>query len=150
MRYEETDFYFAHESLPQDCPLPDSDFLTATHAYCADFYDRATVNRGRHDYRTMDETALIAMGVLLEEMAKESLGETGDLVLVEGEDVEDGQLPHFQRAGSVGRKRANTDRQTHVLASIEDGADATTSNLAKRPKLSHQSSTEADTQANGP
>lgn len=31
----------------------------------------------------MDETALIALGILMEEMAKETLGETGDLALVE-------------------------------------------------------------------
>lgn len=32
----------------------------------------------------MDETALIAFGVLMEELAEEVLGETGDLALVEG------------------------------------------------------------------
>ena len=34
----------------------------------------------------MDETALLAMGILIEEAAKESLGETGDLTFTEGED----------------------------------------------------------------
>lgn len=83
IRYEETDFYYAHESLPSDLPLPDSDFLTAIHAYSADFYRYATRNRGRTDHRSMNDSALIAVGILLEEAAKESLGETGDLALVE-------------------------------------------------------------------
>ena len=34
----------------------------------------------------MDETALLAMGILIEEAAKESLGGTGDLTFTEGED----------------------------------------------------------------
>lgn len=34
----------------------------------------------------MDETALLAMGILIEEAAKESLGETGDLTFTESED----------------------------------------------------------------
>ena len=36
----------------------------------------------------MDETALLAMGILLEEAAKEILGESGDLVFVEGDEVD--------------------------------------------------------------
>jgi hypothetical protein len=86
-RYEEHDFYFAHERLPTDCSLPSSDILHAVHAYASDYYRYATASRGVDDYQTLDETALIAMGILLEEMAEESLGETGDLVLVEGEEV---------------------------------------------------------------
>lgn len=35
----------------------------------------------------MDETALLALGILIEEMAKEELGETGDLALVEGQEL---------------------------------------------------------------
>ncbi|KAL1998189.1 hypothetical protein VTN02DRAFT_6684 [Thermoascus thermophilus] len=87
IRYEENDFYFAHERLPPHCALPPADLLQAIHAYAADFYHHATVDRGQDDFRSMDETALIAMGILLEEMAQESLGETGDLVLVEGEEI---------------------------------------------------------------
>ncbi|KAJ9195639.1 hypothetical protein DTO164E3_6715 [Paecilomyces variotii] len=43
--------------------------------------------RSQDDYQSMDETALIAMGILLEEMAQEYLGETGDLILVEEEEI---------------------------------------------------------------
>lgn len=109
VRYEENDFYFAHENLPPDRPLPDSEMLQAIHSYCSDFYDRATLDRGQDDFRSMDETALIAMGILLEEMANESLGETGDLVLVEGEVISDTEgQSNLASAVRTGRKRTNT------------------------------------------
>jgi hypothetical protein len=37
----------------------------------------------------MDETALIALGILVEESAREILGETGDLAFTEGVEVEE-------------------------------------------------------------
>ena len=43
------------------------------------------VDEGLGDMRSMDETALLAMGILLEEAVKHSLGENGHLVFVEGE-----------------------------------------------------------------
>jgi hypothetical protein len=107
-RYEETDFYYAHESLPPGISLPSSDLLVGIHAYAADFYRRATKNRGQSDMLSMDETALIALGILLEEMAKESLGEAGDLVLVEGERISDDRKDPL--AGSGGRDTPNTDQ----------------------------------------
>jgi len=44
-----------------------------------------TEDRGLCDFRSLDETALIALGVLLEEAAIQALGETGDMVLEEPE-----------------------------------------------------------------
>ena len=38
-------------------------------------------------YQTLDETALMALGILLDETAAEILGDNGDLVFVEGEEV---------------------------------------------------------------
>ena len=70
--------------------LPDSDLLKAAHTYASDFYDRATTNRGQGDFRSMDGTALLALGILLEEAATHRLGEKGHLVFVEGdEDAEE-------------------------------------------------------------
>ncbi|KAL1957532.1 hypothetical protein VTO42DRAFT_5758 [Malbranchea cinnamomea] len=111
-RYMENDFYFAHESLPPDRALPDSDLLKAIHTYSSDFYTYATPDRGQTSWRSMDETALIALGFLLEETAKEALEETGDMVFVEGEEVleeaEDSDAARTSVSGQWGRKRAGT------------------------------------------
>ncbi|RGP79123.1 hypothetical protein FLONG3_2694 [Fusarium longipes] len=93
-RYLEHDIYYSHE---RDLPhagqgvLPESDLLKAIHAYVSSFYSAR--NRGRHAiddrsvaYRSMDETALLAIGILLEEAGKEVLGRRGDLVFTEGAD----------------------------------------------------------------
>lgn len=81
-------YYAADEELPCDVRLPDSDLLKGVHAYASDFYSMATHDRGRCDFRSMNETALLALGILLEEAAVEVLGETGDMVLVEPEGLE--------------------------------------------------------------
>ncbi|KIW17553.1 hypothetical protein PV08_04747 [Exophiala spinifera] len=70
--------------------LPDSDMLKAIHTYASDFYSAATSNSGAYDFRSLDETALIATGILLEEAVKEALGENGDMVFVEPEGLEKG------------------------------------------------------------
>ncbi|RAK88383.1 hypothetical protein BO79DRAFT_148614 [Aspergillus costaricaensis CBS 115574] len=132
-RYEENDFYFAHEALPPSCPLPSSELLEAIHAYSADYYDHATIDGGRDDYQSMDETALIAMGILMEEMAKESLGETGDMVLVEGEEIPTDELPLVpQLSRTMRRKRANTG-QSSTMASSGDELESVVVNK-RRPK----------------
>lgn len=101
---EKTDEYNYAKSAPPGS-IPDGDLLKALHTYASDFYARMPDPRfkdrrrrgdgeesfeamkarlkGCRDFRSMDETALIAMGVLMEEMIKESLGETGDLAFVE-------------------------------------------------------------------
>ncbi|OAQ99820.1 hypothetical protein LLEC1_07889 [Akanthomyces lecanii] len=75
-RYAEHDVYYAHE---RDLPhggrgvLPESDLLKAVHGYA-----------GR-----MDETALLAFGILLEEAGRDVLGKRGDMVFTEGIKPED-------------------------------------------------------------
>lgn len=69
--------------------MPDSDLLKGIHAYASDFYGRATTNGGILDFESLDETALLSLGILLEEMAEHVLGDTGDLAFVEGEEVDD-------------------------------------------------------------
>lgn len=88
LRFEEDDIYAADRHLEPHQRLPDSDLLKAIHAYVSDFYSRAAAEGGQHDVRSMDETALLAMGILLEEAAAGALGKTGDLALLE-EDVDD-------------------------------------------------------------
>lgn len=80
------DYYNADERLDRMQKLPDSDLLKDVHAYVADYYE--ATNRdgpGGYDFnfKSMDETALIAMGILLEEACKEVLGENGDMVFTE-------------------------------------------------------------------
>ena len=77
------DFYWADRHLSEKQTLPDSDLLKAIHSYAADFYDTMG-DKGRVNFLSMNETALLAVGMLLEETADEVLGETGDMVFVEG------------------------------------------------------------------
>jgi len=95
--------YFANDKIPPNQPLPDSDLLKAIHTYTSDYYASATTNRGLGDWHSMDGTALIALGILLEESAREALGETGDMVFVEGEEVE--EIMPISSADKTGRKR---------------------------------------------
>ncbi|KAL8773217.1 MAG: hypothetical protein Q9209_001893 [Squamulea sp. 1 TL-2023] len=91
-RYEEDDVYFAHENLKDSQELPDSDLLKTIHTYAADFYGKALGKEGDVDFKSMDETALMCAGVLLEEYVQSILGETGDMVFVEaGEEIEVGR-----------------------------------------------------------
>lgn len=66
--------------------MPEADLLKALHTYASDFYEKTTGLQAGSSYESMDETALIALGILLEEMCKEKLGHTGDLAFVEGEE----------------------------------------------------------------
>ena len=88
-RYAESDVYFANEKR-DDLDLPDSELLKAVHVYTSDFYSHA-VKYSSADFSSMDETALLAFGILLDETTKEVLGRTGDLVFTEGEDVTNDQ-----------------------------------------------------------
>ena len=85
IRYEEDDLYWADRHLTENQKLPESDLLKAIHAYASDFYGKAVKGKGKVDFESLDETALLAMGILMEEMARDALGETGDLAFVEGE-----------------------------------------------------------------
>lgn len=82
VRYEEDDVYFADRHLGPNQRLPDSDLLKVLHAYAADYYSTVADREGT-DFQSLDETALLALGILIEEAAKEAVGENGDLALVE-------------------------------------------------------------------
>lgn len=88
----------AHErDLPDEGRdvLPPSDLLKTLHSYTSLFYDALGSDGRRNAYsaggrnineRSMDETALLALGILLEEAGKEVIGARGDMVFTE-EDV---------------------------------------------------------------
>jgi len=64
-----------NENIPTES-LPDSDLLKAIHQYASDFYEAK--GWGEEGYGMMDETAMLAVGVLLEETMREMLGKDGD------------------------------------------------------------------------
>ncbi|TRX92028.1 hypothetical protein FHL15_007125 [Xylaria flabelliformis] len=97
VRYAEKDIYQAHEDLPDGGRgiLPDSDLLKTIHSYASHFYRDLPANKQTAQSetgtgvseRSMDETALLAFGILLEEAGREALGKRGDLVFTEGVEV---------------------------------------------------------------
>ncbi|KAK8140276.1 hypothetical protein PG984_000342 [Apiospora sp. TS-2023a] len=104
IRFAEKDVYHAHEALPGGGRevLPDSDMLKAIHGYASHFYaalgaaargpgmaeSRSSGSNGSNiDEQSMDETALLAFGILLEEAARDALGKRGDLVFTEGQET---------------------------------------------------------------
>jgi hypothetical protein len=107
VRYEEDDIYCADRHLQSHQRLPDSDLLKTIHAYASDFYASATPDGGKSDWKSLDETALLAMGILLEEAAAEALGKTGDLALVEAAVDDERPSRSRSRTGTPGRR---TDR----------------------------------------
>jgi hypothetical protein len=117
VRYEEDDMYTADRHLGPQQRLPDSDLLKTIHAYASDFYANATPDGGKRDFKSLDETALLAMGILLEEAAAESLGKTGDLALVEDAREEEEALDTTTRPGRNGNntlKRSVVERPQSV------------------------------------
>lgn len=90
IRFAEKDIYHAHEQLPNGGRdiLPDSDMLKAIHQYSSHFYARQPGIGNNIDLRSMDETALLAIGILLEEAGREALGKRGDLVFTEGVEMD--------------------------------------------------------------
>jgi len=93
VRYAEQDIYWANEDFPDGGHghLPDTNLLRSAHSYASKFYDAAADRLGPRcvvgartiDERSMDETALLAMGILLEEAGREVLGKRGDIVFTE-------------------------------------------------------------------
>jgi hypothetical protein len=148
IRYEETDRYFAHESLPPDRPLPSSELLESIHSYTADFYDQAVSANGRINHYSMNGKSLLFMGVLLEELAKESLGDTGDLALVEGDDMptDDESISKFRKRKR--RKRASS--LSSMCASSGEDLDSVVKRKkrSKKRRVARQTcATDIDTEA---
>ncbi|KAG9231950.1 hypothetical protein BJ875DRAFT_99803 [Amylocarpus encephaloides] len=82
-RFAEHDIYFASERDARAIDVPESDLLKALHVYTSDFYSRATTDGGTVDWRSMDETAMIALGILMEEIC--CPGQSSDLALTEAQ-----------------------------------------------------------------
>ncbi|CAE7201890.1 hypothetical protein PTTW11_08930 [Pyrenophora teres f. teres] len=91
VQYREYDSYSAHNRLPPGQELPDGGLTAALHVHISRLYAK-TAGQGRQGIRKpMDETALIALGILMEETARGVLGETGDLAFTEATDKDEKQ-----------------------------------------------------------
>lgn len=138
-RYAEKDIYFANESLPDAGRnvLPDSDMVKALHSYASHFYEAlghrcAGEPRGDIGWlteRSMDETAILAFGIILEEAAGDSLGRDGDLVFTEGiQDGDDGE-------DDGGDQTAANSRRTQTPVGFEGEEAFWKRSYAKRRKV---------------
>jgi hypothetical protein len=75
-------------------------------------------------WKGMDETALIALGILMEETAREMLGETGDFAFVEAADEEEEKVLDPQKGNAWADAGSPESEQVSRAASIEmDGDD---------------------------
>lgn len=63
----------------------------------------------------MDETALLAFGILLEETAAEVLGETGGMAFVEGEVVGEPENMAYIQSEALEAVRSEGDGQHHEI-----------------------------------
>ncbi|KAF2200119.1 hypothetical protein GQ43DRAFT_472992 [Delitschia confertaspora ATCC 74209] len=88
-RYQETDYYYANSKLNKGSDLPSSDLVKALHSYIAENYSKSSLAPSNKIWKSMDETALLALGILVEETASSVLGETGDLAFLEAGGVEE-------------------------------------------------------------
>ena len=130
-RYEEDDFYRADRHLTEQQALPESDLLKAIHAYASDFYSRATTTRGVIDFQSFDETALLGLGLLIEEMADHVLGDTGDLAFVETGEEEFGVTVDYSSEGGSLRDEGDIGEGSEVPASEITTPEVPSSSIEK-------------------
>jgi hypothetical protein len=143
LRYAEHDIYWANDDLPDSgrLHLPDGALLRSVHGYASRFYEAAAARLGSHcvvgarmiDERSMDETSLLAFGILLEEASREALGKRGDLVFTEAASTESktvakvaqgAKLPGFtsedtQEVGEVPASQTPERRKRRKVAKSE-------------------------------
>ncbi|KAI3531492.1 membrane protein [Colletotrichum abscissum] len=120
-RFAEFDVYMAHDRNLTDggrTSLPDSDLLKSVHTYASYFYAALggpkrnlsyQVGARNIDERSMDESALIALGILLEEAGRDVLGSKGDMVFTEGLQLPEDSNPTYQEP------RAATNTPTYPV-----------------------------------
>jgi len=141
-RYAENDIYWADRSLTDDQRLPDSDLLKAIHTYASDFYQRATKNKGAIDFESLDETALLCFGILLEETARHVLGDTGDLAFVEGEEIDETD-DDADSEDSDPESLTSEDEMSSTSSSAQttdSGSESEEDHRRKKRKIEHESS----------
>ena len=118
-RFAEKDIYYANDDLPDDTTLPQTGMLTAVHCYASNFYEalalrQAPRNTRPIDEKSMDETALLAFGIILEEASRHALGKRGHLVLTERGDDDDNASAEAEVA-----------EETHAQSSLVESSHGT-------------------------
>lgn len=136
--YEENNPYLGNLPNDLDSKIPDSDLLKAIHAYAADYYSRSlSEEEAEIAYNSLDGSALLALGMLLEESCAEVIGETGDLALVEG--VESNEL-----APRVDKKTENASASPRSAGETNQDDDADIENRQQRTESAMEGSGEED------
>jgi hypothetical protein len=108
--------------LPSDQKLPSSELLSALHGWFSNYYDRSQASANQKVWKFMDETALIALGILMEESAREILGETGDLALTEA--MDESEDSEEDRAAVSGDEKSITQKSEKGKLKMESEASA--------------------------
>lgn len=117
-------------NLPPQLTLPDSDLLQAVHAYASDYYSVSP--GGDIAFGSMDGTALVAMGMLLEEMSVEVIGETGHLALLESIKEQEEQVPTLKNGQKfAGNQNVGTKTATKLKPSVHNRITKTKSSQAR-------------------
>lgn len=133
---------WCNEETLDDVPLPESEIIEAIQSYAGHFYANTTDSRRTEHFSSMNGSALIAMGVLLEELGSELLGETGDMVLVEREDSDDYDSGHYAsdvsisssaHTGKTSRKRSASIMSRGTSKNMS-GTEEESSSSRKRAK----------------
>lgn len=92
-------------------------------------------HKGEVSFATMDETALLAMGILLEESAKEVLGKNGHMVFVEGEEREKPRCPTRWELEMARREKETEEREAQEAAEREPDQEGERSQEEPRAKM---------------
>lgn len=114
--------YFAHERLPRQARLPTSEMLTALHAHAADFY-KYGMQRTKAVHQSLDESALLAFGILTEELCRELMGPEGYRCLLDDpqhtdNEDEDNPIPDRLRTR---KRRSEMFSDPNYRVEIRDG-----------------------------
>ena len=95
------------------------------------------MNGGLSDFESLDETALLSLGILLEEMAEHVLGDTGDLAFVEGEGIDD---PAPGPAEGPQTMNAESSKSASTTTTSVETSDSEVKPKHKRRKTQHTAS----------
>lgn len=134
--------------------LPDSDLLVAIFEYARQFYasiEESTEGereRGMECWGSLNGSALIAMGILLEEMCKAELGVTSGLAMMEGARADLGMSRSGERLTIVGGRQVRDVITRKVVrsrsGSRDRGGGSSRRARAEESEADHQDETVSD------